>query len=92
MRTTSDGRKLYKLASFQRNQHKFYYWLTKALNARDDAWDSGVGFDEAEAKVQKFENFLMIFNSYVDQSGIACAPYPEYNEMKEMIVAYDLRH
>lgn len=92
MRTTSDGRKLYKLASFQRNQHKFDYWYTKALNARDDAWESGVGFDEAEDRVAKLENFYDIFNSYVDRSGIACAPYPEYSEMKELIVAYDLLH
>lgn len=92
MRTTSDGRKLYKLASFQKNQHKFDYWYTKALNDRYDAWESGVGIDEAEAKVEKLGHFYDIFNNYVDRSGIACAPYPEYSEMKEMIVAYDLRH
>lgn len=92
MKTTSDGRKLYKLASWHKNQHKFDYWYTKSLNERDDARESGVGIEEAEAKVEKIMKFYTIFDSYVDRSGIAYAPYPEYNEMKEMIVAYDLRH
>ena len=91
-RKTADGRKLYRLASFQKNQHKFDYWYTKALLKRYDAWDTGEGVDEAEDEVERMLKYYDIFNSYVDPTGIACAPFPEYNEMKEMIVAYDLCH
>lgn len=92
MTKTADGRKVYRLASWQRNQHKFDYWYTKAVNARYDAWESNEGIEEAEERVEKMLKYYDIFNNYVDRNGIACAPYPEYNEMKEMIVAYDLRH
>lgn len=92
MTRTADGRKVYRLASWQRNQHKFDYWYTKAVNARYDAQDSGKGIEEAEERVERMLKYYDIFNNYVDRNGIACAPYPEYNEMKEMIVAYDLCH
>lgn len=88
MKTYRDdkGRKLYPVCGFQKNQHKFDYWHTKALNRwYDDHSDKN--YDELE----KTESWMLCATTYIF-NGLIYAPWEHYNEMKEAIVAYDLNH
>lgn len=92
LRVSADGRKLYPLANWNNNQHKLYYWYWKAQNGFFDAVNSDGDVEKAQLEVDRFARFIDIFDGYVDRCGIAYAPYPEYADMKEALVCYDLYH
>ena len=83
------GVKFYPVCNWERNQHKIEYWYTKALLA---CYDSNWSDDKALADHDETERLLEYFNNYVHRDGLVYAPYKDGQRIKEMIVAYDLRH
>ena len=76
------GKKLYPVCSWEANQHKLYNAYDRACNNYYDTGD----FEEME----KLEHLISVFDSYVI-NGMVYAPYEEYKQIKDYIVAYDIR-
>lgn len=83
----SNGKKLYPVCGFQKNQHKFDYWYTKAMNK----WYENPDDDDAWEDRERKERWMECATCFVFD-GLIYAPWELYNEMKEAIVCYDLCH
>lgn len=91
VKTMKDGTKLYPVCNWEENQHKIVTAYTKALLRRDEAYESGVGIDEAEANFEQMEQARQWIDN-VGRDGIVYAPYPMYQLLRDTIGAYDLTH
>lgn len=76
------GKKLYPVCKWEDNQHKLY-------NAYDRASINYYESGEYE-EMEKLEHLISVFDSYVI-NGMVYAPYEEYKQIKEYLVAYDCR-
>lgn len=87
------GKKLYPVCSWNANQHKLYYFLTKFENNWYDCMyeDDADGMDKWEKKKEEMYHLLTEFNSHV-HGGIAYATYEDGQKIKEACVMYDIHH
>lgn len=79
-----DGKKLYPVCSWEKNQHKLYNAHDRIMNAYTE------GKIEYEY-VEKIEKAMNIFDSCVI-NGIVYATWEDRNLMIDYISAYDARH
>lgn len=85
--------KLYPVASWERNQHVFYNAVDRAQNSLFDAREKGVGIEEAEECLEKYNNALAKFDfGPKDSRGVVYAEYNDYKFMKDVIGGYAMRH
>nr|DAM10910.1 MAG TPA: hypothetical protein [Caudoviricetes sp.] len=85
--------KLYPVASWERNQHVFYNAVDRAQNSLFDARENGVGIEEAEECLEKYNNALAKFDfGPKDSRGVVYAEYNDYKFMKDVIGGYAERH
>ncbi len=82
-----EGRKLYPVCGFEKNQHKLYNAHDRAMNRIYDGDDS----EEAFADLERVERALEAFNRHIIGSTVY-ATYEESNLIKDYVVAYDVRH
>lgn len=82
----AEGKKLYPVCGFQSGQHKISYWYTKAQNRWFEEKST-----EALEDLERKEKWMECATTYI-YDGLIYAPYELYNEMKEAVVCYDLRH
>ena len=84
-----NGVKFYPVCGFQRNQHKIYYWYTKAQN---EFYDDETRSEKTLCALEEAEKMLDYFTCYTGKDGLVYAPYKDGQRIKEMIVCYDLCH
>jgi hypothetical protein len=87
------GRKLYPVCNWEKNQHKLYNAHDRAYNRRWEAEERGDYdmADKANAEIETIEHLLDIFDSQV-VNGIVFATWEDRNKIKDYTVAYDVRH
>lgn len=89
------GEKLYPVCSWERNQHKIYNALTRAMNDLYDAEeDKSVTTEEYNRlldRKEQIEEALAAFDRYVIGPTVY-ATYKESCIIKDLIGAYDVRH
>ena len=80
-----DGRKMYPVGSWEKNQHKVY-------NAYD-RMNTKIALDGADAVSDKEYDNMMVAMSWVDcvRDGLIYAPYKEGQILKAIIGGYDVR-
>ncbi|AVM69729.1 hypothetical protein C3V36_11060 [Lachnospiraceae bacterium oral taxon 500] len=81
------GRKLYPVCGWEKNQHKIYNAHDRAMNRLYDEDYS----EDAQKEVTRVERALEAFDRYVIQ-GIVYATYEESCLIKDIVGAYDIRH
>ena len=82
-----EGKKLYPVCSWERNQHKLY-------NASDRAriwWFESDYSEEAMKECDEIDRLIEVFDNYIID-GIVYAVYEDYIKIKDYIAAYDARH
>lgn len=81
---TKDGKKLYPICSWERNQHKLY-------NAHDIAminfYDGKCGYSE----VERTEKAIRAFDAHV-HNGLVYATWEDGQLIKDYVWGYDARH
>lgn len=83
-----NGNKLYPTCKWESNQHKmFNYYDRMYLKMLDSDYE-----DSAVDACDEAERLLDVFNSGVCDDGLVYAEYADYTAIKEIIVAYDMRH
>lgn len=87
MTYTRNGKKLYPVGSWQNYQHVFYNYDDRCYIAMVDSDYS----DETVAAKEEAERLLDVCNANV-RGGLIYAPWEDYKKMKDIIVAYELRH
>jgi hypothetical protein len=87
-----DGTKLYPCCSFEANQHKLYNAYDVAMCALYDAEENNdsEAMNRAQEAVDRVETALGW--EYCVYNGLIYAPYDVYKIIKDIVVAYDLRH
>ena len=88
-----DGKKMYPVCSWERNQHKIY-------NAHERAWvrlyqarENGTPEEESEAK-KAYDYAMIAYNAFdaCVRDGIVYATWDEGKVIKDLIAGYDFRH
>ena len=93
LRYDKDGKKMYPVCSWEKNQHKLYNANDRLWNALYDAQDAG-DWDRVgtlQERIGELQNALSVFDSYV-YDGIVYAPYKVGMIIKNYIWAYNARH
>lgn len=90
--TKKDGTKLYPCCGFEANQHKLYHAYDVAMCALYDAEESNdlEAMNRAQEAIDRVETALGW--EYCIYNGVIYAPYDVYKIIKDIVVAYDLRH
>ena len=88
-----EGKKMYPVCSWERNQHKIYNAHERAWNRRYQAYESGD--PEEIEKAQKHYDYVEIAYDAIDcniHDGIVYATWDVAKVIKDLIGGYDIRH
>ena len=88
-----DGKKMYPVCSWERNQHKIYNAHERAWNRRHEAYMNGTPEEIEEAKRQ-YDYVDIAYDAFDScvRGGIVYATWEEGKVIKDLIAGYDFRH
>ena len=88
-----DGKKMYPVCNWEKNQHKIYNAHERAWVRRNEAYMHGTSEELEEA--QKAYDYAMIAYDAFDacvRDGIVYATWEDGRVIKDLIAGYDFRH
>lgn len=87
-----DGKKLYPVCSWEKNQHKLYNANDRAQLALYDAQDANDldAMDKAYDEIERVQNALDVFDRFVIE-GIVYATWEDGLVIKDIVWAYNAR-
>lgn len=89
-----DGKKLYPVCSWEKNQHKLYNAHDRAMIYIYDARQSGdlEELDKAEAELDRIDNAMSAFDFGIQIDGVVWATWEDSKIIKDITWAYNARH
>ena len=89
----AEGKKLYPVCNWERNQHKIYNAYERAWVRQYEARNGGTDKELAEAD-KAYEYAMIAYNAFdaCVMGGIVYATWEEGKVIKDLIAGYDFRH
>ena len=86
-----EGKKLYPVCSWEKNQHKLYNANDRVWCAIYDAREAGEDTDKLYDALEKVQQAMGAFESHVI-NGLVYATWEDRNLIMDYIFAYNARH
>ena len=87
----SDGKKMYPVCSWERNQHKLYNANDRIRVAIIEAREAGEDTSDLYESLDRLERAMDAFESHVIE-GTVYATWADRNLIMEFVAAYNARH